>query len=177
MSVTLLKTTCAALLAAILGFGALAPAEAGPRDDRGRWEQRHDGHRGDRDRRHHDRRDWAPPGHRKAHGKGHDKHRHEARDHDRRRYEAPARRWQPPPREVRHGWQQPHPREAFHRMSREERYQIQRRLARQGYYNGPIDGAWGPGTWNGMNSWANSGNGYNMSSTEATLMLLQALLR
>lgn len=165
MSVTLLNKTCAALLAAAVSLGALAPmAEAGPRDDR-RWEQRHHG----------------PPGHAKHHNKGKGKGHARNDPPPRHVHRGPSRpevRYVPVPVPARApGWQQPHPREAFYRMSREDRLRIQRQLARQGYYRGPIDGAWGPGTWNGMNAWAGNNGGYGMNTMEATLVLLQALLR
>ncbi|RRH74263.1 peptidoglycan-binding domain-containing protein [Falsigemmobacter faecalis] len=165
MSVTLFNKTCAVLLAAALSLGTLAPmAEAGPRDER-RWEQRHHG----------------PPGHAKRHhtgkGKAHARHDHRPR-HVQRDRGRPEVRYVPVPVPApNHGWQQRHPRDAFYRMSREDRYRVQRQLAQQGYYRGPIDGAWGPGTWNGMNAWNNNNGGMGMGSMEATLMLLQALLR
>lgn len=164
-----MKSAATALLATVLAVSPLAGAtEAGPRDRDGRWQHTHraDDHRREDHRRDHraDHRPrhphGGPPGLQRAPGKGHAHHpgqRHEARSH------AP----------VRHAY----PRDAFHRLSRAERYELQRRLARQGYYRGPIDGLWGPGTLNGMNAWAGQNSGYQMSSLETTMLLLQALLR
>lgn len=64
-----------------------------------------------------------------------------------------------------HNWPVPHPAPAvdlneipsgkvFRALNERERYAVQRSLARVGYYAGPIDGVWGPGTWAGTAAYA-----------------------
>ena len=54
---------------------------------------------------------------------------------------------------------------------------IQRRLSAYGYYNGGIDGSFGPGTYNAVVSYArDAGAGRNLSSTGGAYAVYDGLL-
>jgi hypothetical protein len=66
---------------------------------------------------------------------------------------------------------------AFNEYSPASRRAIQQRLRAYGYYRGPIDGAFGPGTRNAIQAYArDTGNGQAIQSRDGTVRLLNGLL-
>ena len=67
--------------------------------------------------------------------------------------------------------------QAFNSYSRAERQKIQRRLSRQGYYNGGIDGSFGPGTYRAIAAYArDTGNGERLASRNGAFALYDSLI-
>lgn len=66
---------------------------------------------------------------------------------------------------------------AFRDYSPAGRRAIQQQLRAMGYYRGPIDGAWGPGTWNAVQSYALAMRSTeSLRSRDGTVLLLNRLI-
>jgi hypothetical protein len=67
--------------------------------------------------------------------------------------------------------------QAFNTYTRGERQQIQRKLARHGYYNGGIDGSFGAGTYRAIAAYArDTGNADRLSSRNGAFALFDSLI-
>jgi len=67
--------------------------------------------------------------------------------------------------------------QAFNSYTRHERQAIQRQLARHGYYNGGIDGSFGPGTYRAVAAYArDTGNADRLASRNGSFAIYDGLI-